>query len=242
MKNTLLKTFAAAAALTLSGAAANAATLEPGYLLGSGESQLLLSNGGAGDTLFFDGAAVGGNQDIDGKQFAAAHTVLFNGSDFWDIGDTVFITGFALPVRDNVSTNGTFTFEIREASGGGGASSAGGLGVLGTRTASYETSGSGATVRFVNFDTPVEFTATDNSTSVGIHFLSDGDTFQYKGESGAGLDRLRRYNHSNGNLLNSYVRVSLAGSVTPIPEPGTYALLGGLAALGFVALRRRNRK
>ena len=216
MKNTLLKTFAAAAALILSGAAANAAVWESGYTQGSG-SQLLLSNGGAGDTLFIDGAAGGGAQDIDGKAFTAAHTVLFDGSDFWNVGDTVFITGFALPVRDNVSTNGTFTFEIREASGGIGASGAGDLGLLGTRTASYITSGSGVPVGYVNFDTPVEFTVTENSTSIGINFQSDGDTFQYKALGVSGDDRLQRYNHVNGNLLNSYVRVSLAGSVIPSP-------------------------
>jgi hypothetical protein len=51
---------------------------------------------------------------------------------------------------------------------------------------------------------------------------------------------LPQVNYGNGNFTGSAVRVSIAGTV--IPEPGTYALLGGLAALGFVALRRRNRR
>lgn len=32
--------------------------------------------------------------------------------------------------------------------------------------------------------------------------------------------------------------VTLNGSVTPVPEPSTYSLFGGFAALGFVAFRR----
>jgi MYXO-CTERM domain-containing protein len=52
---------------------------------------------------------------------------------------------------------------------------------------------------------------------------------------------LVRYNYSNGNIVGgttpSYQRFSIAGMVTPVPEPSA-ALLGIFGALGLLRRRR----
>ena len=42
--------------------------------------------------------------------------------------------------------------------------------------------------------------------------------------------------------LNESGSAQLLGNISPVPEPSTYALMGGVAILGFAALRRRLRK
>lgn len=225
------------AAIILSGAAANAATLERGYLLGSEESQLLLSNDGAGSVLFADVAAIGGaDVNVTGGNVSPFASVLLDGSASWNIGDTVSITGFAMPLVASATQGGTFTFNIRQGAGGGGPSSTSGLSSLGTADVTFTTDGGGAGVFFANFDTPVTFEADANSTSIVLNWSSTGH-IRYKTQGSGDLPQV---NYGNGNFTGSAVRVSIAGTV--IPEPGTYALLGGLAVLGFVALRRRNRR
>ncbi|MFT5905884.1 MAG: hypothetical protein ACI9E1_001489 [Cryomorphaceae bacterium] len=209
-----------------------AATLVTGYVIG-GSSQLLLANGGAGNVLFEDTAATGGG-DVTDAGTAAFHSVLLTGS--WSIGDTVTITGVALPLRTNTAT-GSITFDIRQGLGGTGASAAGGLASLGTATASF-TAGAGTSGYYVNFDTAVSFVADANSTTIGINFANDGGDMSYKINENVGLTR---YNYNNGNLVGSVstdsMRFSVAGSVVPVPEPSSTALLG-LGGL-FLILRRR---
>ena len=45
----------------------------------------------------------------------------------------------------------------------------------------------------------------------------------------------------NSNYIQRLDNFTLNGAVTAVPEPGTFALLGGSLALGFVMLRRRAR-
>ncbi|MFK7910752.1 MAG: PEP-CTERM sorting domain-containing protein [Akkermansiaceae bacterium] len=219
------------ASLALAGAA-HAATMNAGYNTGAG-SQLLTTNGGAGSTLFADVAATGGSDvNVTGGSVSPFASVLLDGSASWSIGQTVNITGFALPLVDGPTANGTFTFDIRQGAGGGGASGTSGLSSLGSATATY-TTGSGTDEYYVNFDSPVSFVADANSTSIVINWSSTGN-IRYKKQ---GTGNLPQVNYGNGNFVggDDAVRVSVAGSVVPEPSSTTLLGLGGLA----LVLRRR---
>lgn len=214
---------------------ATAAILSTGYTPGA-TSQLLSANGGAGDTLFVDSAAVGGEQDLTFAAPSPAASVLLPGTGLWDIGDTVSITGVAFVLRNTTAT-GTITIDIRQGAGGIGASGAGALSSLGTTTASYTT---GATsVRYANFDSPITFVADANSTTIGINIANTGN-LGLKAWNAADAGRLQRYNYSNGNLVspNSFLKFSVAGTVTSIPEPATM-LLGALNLIAMATYRGR---
>ena len=217
---------------------AHAATILTGYTLGA-SSQLLTANGGTGSTLFHDSAKLGGN-DASVAGTEAFNSVLVPGAGNWSVGQTVRITGVALTLvggpASPVTQSGTFTFDIREAAGGAGASGGGGLSSLGTATATYTAPESNtAQVAYVNFDTPVSFVVDANSTTIGINFTSTS-TIRYKTQADSGL---LRYNHSNGNLVggttNNFQYFSVAGSV--VPEP-SIALAGSFGLL-FLLRRRR---
>ncbi len=216
---------------------AEAATLTAGYTTGSG-SQLLIANGGTGTTLFNDSAALGGT-DVTGTGFPY-FSVLLNGSGVWEVGETVKITGIAMALT-GATANGTFTFDIREGAGGTGTSATAGLASLGTATSAFATTGTTSTY-FTNFDTPITFVAAAKSTSIVINWSSTA-SITWKKETLPGAGRLPQVNYGNGNYVDAAptgtdsVRFSIAGSVTPIPEPGA-ALLGGL---GLLALLRRRR-
>jgi len=219
----------------LAGAAAQGATMASGYTIG-GSSQLLTTNGGAGSVLFNDAGALGGADvsDTVAPFTAAFYSVLLDGSGLWSAGNTVTITGFALPLVDSITNTGTFTFDIREGAGGGGASGTSGLDSLGTADATY-TSGSGTSVYYVNFDTPITFVADANSTSIVINWGSTA-ALRFKKRTEPTGAALPQVNYGNGNFVggNDTISVSVAGTV--VPEPSV-ALLGGLA--GLLVLRRR---
>lgn len=217
--------------------AARAATLTSGYTIG-GSSQLLTTNGGGGSVLFADVAALGGTDvNVGAGSVSPFASVLLNGSSSWNIGDTVSITGFAIPLVDGPTTSGTFTFDIREGAGGGGASGTTGLLSLGNRTATFTSAAppNAAGVFYTNFDTPVTFVADTNSTSLVINWSSSG-AIRYKKQ---GTGDLPQVNYGNGNFVggDDGVRVSVAGSVTAIPEP-SIALLGAFGLLGLLRRRR----
>lgn len=212
---------------------ANGATLTGGYTQGA-SSQLLTANGGTGSTLFNDSAALGGT-DVNGTG-AQFYSVLLDGSGLWSVGETVDITGIAMALI-NVTANGTFTFDIRQGAGGVGDSGAGGLASIGTADATFATTGTTSTY-YVNFDSPVSFVADANSTSIVINWSSTA-SMRWKKEPTGGGGRLPQVNYSNGALVggDDSVRFSVAGTVTPVPEPSA-ALLGGF---GLLALFRRRR-
>jgi len=230
MKKQVIPAFLTALGLTL--ASSQAATLTNGYTTG-GSSQLLVANGGAGTTLFADIAALGGSDvDVSAGAVSPFASVLLNGSAAWSIGDTVSISGFAIPLVDGPTATGTFTFDIRQGAGGTGASGTAGLASLGTAGATY-TSGAGTSAYYVNFDTPVTFVADANSTSIVINWSSTG-AIRYKKQPTGDLPQV---NYGNGNFVggDDGVRVSVAGTV--VPEPSS-ALLGGLSLLGLLRRRR----
>jgi hypothetical protein len=196
----------------------HAADLTSGYTTGSG-SQLLTDNGGSGTVLFADVAVLGGNDvDVAAGTLLQFASVLLNGGSSWSVGDTVSITGFAIPLVDGPTTSGTFTFDIRQGAGGGGASGTSGLASLGTATATFTTAAppNAAGVFYTNFDTPVTFVVDANSTSIVINWSSTG-AIRYKKQDTGDLPQV---NYSNGNFVggDDAVRVSVAGSVTPAPD------------------------
>jgi hypothetical protein len=184
----------------------------PSYSVGSGQ---LRPNG---ETLFVDTAAVGGSINInDATGFKSYYTVLIPGSNYWEIGDTVGITGFALALR-STTANGTMSFEIREAAGGTGVNGLFGLSAIGTNTATFTWNGATDTY-YANFDTPFSFVADANTTSIGINIRNSGN-LALKADNSFPVTR---YNYANGNLVSSGMKVSVAGNVI-VPDEKKYGL------------------
>lgn len=233
MKLQLLRSVTCVAVTAMFVAPAMGATLSAGYVLGSG-SQLLTANGGSGTTLFADAATLGG-ADTNGMG-TSFFSVLLDGSSLWNVGESVSITGFALPLVDAATGDGTFTFDIRQGAGGSGASGTAGLASLGTADATY-TSGNGTSAYYVNFDTPVTFVADSNSTSIVINWKSTA-TMRFKKRTEPTGGALPQVNYGNGAFVggDDTVSVSVAGSV--VPEPASMALVI-CCLLGMAAGRRR---
>ncbi|NNJ86753.1 MAG: PEP-CTERM sorting domain-containing protein [Akkermansiaceae bacterium] len=175
--------------------------------------------------------------NVTGGTVSPFASVLLDGTSSWSLGDTVSITGFALPLVDFPTQTGTFTFDIRQGAGGGGASFTSGLSSLGTATATFTSvaTSNAAGLFYTNFDTPVTFAVDANSTSIVINWSSTGNIRYKKTTTGSNLPQV---NYSNGNFVGTddSVKVSVAGSV--VPEPSSTALLG-LGGLALVLRRRR---
>jgi len=203
-------------ALSFGSGIALSATLMPGYTIGA-SSQLIVDNGGMGTNLFLDYANLDGNDTADADGTNVTFSVLFDGLGSWRSGDTVEITGFAFPVMGS-SSNGTMTFDIRQASGGTGNLGAGGLASLGTRTAAYTNSGDNGTM-YVNFDTPVSFVVDTNSYKIGVNF---GNSTSLVTRSSFNSN-VRRYNYVTGDASGGYMNISLAGNVIAAAVSGNNA-------------------
>jgi hypothetical protein len=184
-----------------------AATMTAGYTMGAG-SQLLMDNGGSGTNLFVDFAALGGSDLRDPDGMNDTYTVLIDGAGHWRIGDTVELTGFAIPIHQ-VTGNGTMTLEILQGSGGSGATGAGGLATIGTVTAAYTNGGIVTSTHYVNFDTPVSFVADTNTLKIGIN-IANSSNIALKHNA---THNVIRYNRVNGDLMPTKMQVSLAGNV-----------------------------
>lgn len=228
-------TILAALGLTLAGSA-SAAVITSGYTIGS----TLLTSGGK--TLFLDSAATGGNTDLKRATPNDFDTFLVPGAGFWEVGQTVNITGVAIPIIAVDSANalpnrtdlGTTTFTVRQAVGGSGTSGAGGLAVLGTATGVLDGSlgNTGSSTYYVNFDTPITFVVDANSTSIGISVAHSGAMW-LKGQDGF---EVTKYNFTTGAVATAEGRLSVAGTV--VPEPSAF-MLAGFGALALAFSRRR---
>ena len=74
----------------------------------------------------------------------------------------------------------------------------------------------------------------DETVADGIYTLIDSTTIEFNNISNVGIGEA--YNLGNGQYAY-FQNGSL--QLVVVPEPGTYALIGGLLALGYVMLRRR---
>jgi hypothetical protein len=63
----------------------------------------------------------------------------------------------------------------------------------------------------------------------------------FKGAAGSGYQYIIGFNDIGAGNDSDFDDLVIGVNFTPVPEPGTYALiLAGLAAVGFVARRRRS--
>lgn len=183
-----------------------------GYTVGSG---LLSPNQ---EILFLDTAAPtpDAKDQTEADGYAPWFTLLVPGSNHWEIGDTVEITGAAIQIEGYTDT-GIMTFQVWEAAGGTGTAGAGGLDLIGTAEASYQKTGSNDTM-YVNFGTPVSFVADANSTTIGIQ-VSHSAPLRLK----AGPDLpVQRYSILNGNLNADRMTFSIAGLVNGVGSGSKY--------------------
>ena len=228
--------------LLLSGFSSGA-TFATGYTIGSGA---------LGSTIV-DGATHAGLGTFDIRandtgNMAGAYVFVNVYDSLWTVGDQVSLTGIALPVRSpntgtaNNTSDGTFTFTFYELTGGASTSdwngSNNGEVALGTVDVTFSSAGTGAAIiPYATFDTPLDFTAT--SPGIAIHVDSTGSIRtradgNVDGVDGSAFNRLS--GAQIGGADGAGHQWTLAGTVTPVPEP-TSALLSSFGLL--VLLRRR---
>lgn len=238
--NTALAVTAVAAALGPLHVAA--ATLVAGYTKGAG-SQLLIANGGAATTAFVDTAVTGGSDiTFNGSPTSAGFVWRIDAGGNWSVGNTVSLTGLAVPLWTNATTpttttsntsSGTFTFTFYSGGADNDWQGTANLGtsddsLIGSATATF-TAGGAIDEYYVNFDTPVVWAA--NSTVIVAHPQSTG-SMRFK----QGAADVPRENLGNGVNQATGLSFSLAGTVA-VPEPSA-ALLGALSLLGLLRRRR----
>ena len=210
----------------------NAATLTTGYTVGS----TLLTSGG--ETLFVDAAAVGGGDINNVTGNISAHLWEIPSGGNWVNGDTVEITGIAIPIWATNTTaaqhtaNGTFTFTFRSL-GINDDYDTGDTATIGTADATFSSEGTGVGLFYVNFDTPVTWVA--DSQGFGVQVVNTSNIRLKQGPTGAGVEAV---NFGNGTTRTGYqMSLSVAGNVISVPEPSS-ALLAGLGALALLRRRR----
>ena len=233
----LLVMFATALSLA---AGARGAMTELGYTVGSG----LL-----GPTIV-DGASHAGlgTTDLranDTGNNAGPFPWVATWDSLWGVGDSVSLTGIAIPVRSpntgtaNNTSNGTWTLSVYELSGGANPDmwdgSSNGETVLATVDIEFDDAGAGgAIVPYATFDMPVDFIAT--SSGIALHLDSTGSLRTRWDDNADGVDGLNA-NRFNGGLNGRGHQWTVAGIVTPVPEPHGFVLI----VVGVVGLWRWRR-
>ncbi len=237
MKKLAIPAFLSAFGLIL--ATSRAATLVNGYTTGTG-SQLLVANGGAGSVLFEDNGVTGGTDLPFGVGATTGYNYVINAGSNWAVTDTVNLTGLSIPIwtngttstSNNTSVPATFTFTFYSSGANNDWEGDSNLGtsddsLIGSVTASF--TGTAVSAFYVNFDTPITWSA--DSTQISFNVQSTGSMRLKTGNGNTLAD-----NRSNGSAIAGRA-ASLAGTVTPVPEPSV-ALVGMTGLLGLFRRRR----
>lgn len=198
------------------------------------------ASGDLGGEYLLDEAAVGG-ADVNNATGVQPFTA-FEMTGLFNVGDDVSVTGLALPLWANNTTdpnttlNGTFTFNFYSLSGGGNAERFDGLAneaLLGTATLEFTSEGTGVMVFGGLFSDSVDFTA--DSTGFAFSITS---TAEFRMKMGPQPASATRVNINNGNRTTG-VAGGATGNITiigtAIPAPGSALAL----AAGCFAMRRR---
>lgn len=195
------------------------------------------------DTLFLDTVQTGGNDitNNSGNLASTAWEIQSDGNWASDGSETVAITGIALPIwanstaddNTNNTQNGTFTFTFYslglDADVGAGYA---GDALIGTATATFNSATSGVGTFFVEFDSPVVWTAAD-SDAFSVSVSSNAAIRLKTGSTTTGAEA---ENTVNGVTRAYQMSLSVAGTVEAIPEPSTLMVL---PLAGLALLRRR---
>ncbi|MGJ8724256.1 MAG: hypothetical protein ACSHYB_06845 [Roseibacillus sp.] len=216
----------------LAAGSVQSATWVKGYTIGSADLAP------SGETLFMDLATSGGNDlRFDGGN-ASAHIWEVQSGGNWTIGDTVEITGVALPFWSNNNNatnntqNGTMTISFRSL-GINDDYDTGDSTIFGSVATTFASEAAGVDEYYVNFDTPISWVA--DSNGFGFSIANTAALRLKTGPTGTGAEA---ENTGNGNTRTGYqMSLSVAGLVTPVPEP-TVALLGGMGLLSLLRRRR----
>lgn len=168
------------------------------------------------EILFADFAAGGGNDLRWDNGDGSLHIWEIQSGGAWSPGDTVSITGIALPIwannpdtiAANNTQNGTFTFTFRSL-GPDNDYDTGDTTVFGTATAEFNSAGEGVAAYWVIFDTPVLWTADSEGFAVSV-----SSTAALRLKTGNTAVGVEAENAGNGDTRAGYLMsLSVAGAV-----------------------------
>jgi len=234
-KNIQKKLLKMSLALVLLGATTvHAATMNSGYVIG-----------GFGPNVFLDNAATGGGDT--GQSVSGNPGFVVQMTNLWNIGQTIRITGVALPIR-TVTTAGAFTFNFYGVDQGADTNVFEGIGtetLLGSAQGTLATDAS-ASAYSVTFDTPIVFTAVSRSIAVQFTNFSTVtySSNQFKINTAGTAPNATRLNSGTGAIIggaNPNMRITLAGSVVVPPATNSFVWQGNTSADWDVTTTNWNR-
>jgi autotransporter-associated beta strand protein len=210
--------------------AAEAATLNSGYVIG-----------GFGPAVFLDNAGTGGGDSSQSTTGDLGFVVQM--TNLWNVGDTIRLTGVALPLRTTTDA-GTFTFNFYGLDQGADTNAFEGIGteiLVGSAQATLGAAAS-AGAYSATFDTPVVFTAA--SRGIAIQFTNSSANLRVKINTAGVAPNAVRLSSTTGLAIggaNPNMRFTLAGSVVVPPAVGSLVWQGNSSANWDVATTNWNR-
>ncbi len=211
------------ALLILLGADARALDLVAGYTITPNDPEQL------GSSFIINQAATGGGDASAGNGF---FNWVAQYNNMWTVGTPVSITGLAIPIQGTVSQNGNWTFSFFELDGGARPNAFDGYffdpmngtsqeTLIGSKTAAFSGNGTtGTDEYFLQFDTPIEFTAA--STGFALHMQSSAAIQVKTRPAGLAASRGVRVNLNTGVPVvdvNPNFRATFAGTPVALAPP-----------------------